>query len=363
MDEVIKKIKLGELGYSDFFENGRSAVIDSGLTPARIIAEHKELYLVRNENFVLSAKITGKIMYQASSREDYPAVGDWVLIKVFSKDQAQIFEILPRKTVLKRKSADRSEAQIIASNIDIAFVVQALDRDYNLNRFERYFALAESGNIKPVIVLNKTDLISSIDLETRLSEINDRFKDAHVYTTSIVAGTGIADLKKDIKKGLTYCFVGSSGEGKSSIINALLGEDLIKTGEINYQSNRGRHVTTHRELFVLEFGGLLIDSPGLREIGLLDSNAGMNDVFSDIYDLSKKCKYLDCTHQHEPGCAVLDAAKNGALNNDKYKNYLKLFKENDYNTMTSLEKREKDRKFGKFLKTAKKKIKKNKPDN
>jgi ribosome biogenesis GTPase / thiamine phosphate phosphatase len=363
MCENISNIKLEDLGYSDFFEQNRGSVINSDLTPARIIAEHKELYFVRNDISVFSAKITGRMMHQASSRDDYPAVGDWVLIKALAKKQARIHGILPRKTVLKRKSVDGSEAQIIASNIDIVFVVQALDRDYNLNRFERYFTLAESGNIRPVIVLNKTDLISNIDLEARLTEIKDRFKDAHVYTTSIAAGTGIADLKKDIKKGLTYCFVGSSGVGKSSIINALLGEDLIKTGEINYQSNRGRHVTTHRELFVLEYGGLLIDNPGLREIGLLDSSAGMNDVFSDIYDLSKKCRYLDCTHQYEPGCAVLDAAKNGALNNDKYKNYLRLFRENDYNTMTSLEKREKDRKFGKFLKTAKKQIKKYKPGN
>ena len=362
MGENISTIKLEDLGYSDFFEHNRRFVINSDLTPARIIAEHKELYLVRNENFVFSAKITGKMMYQASSREDYPAVGDWVLIKVLSKDEAHIYEILPRKTVLKRKSANSSETQIIASNIDIAFVVQAPDRDYNLNRFERYFTLAKSGEIIPAIVLNKTDLISDVDLETIVSEIKSRFKQIDVYTTSVVASIGIADLKKDIIKGFTYCFIGSSGVGKSSIINALLGEDLIKTAEISCHANRGRHITAHRELFILENGGLLIDNPGMREIGLLDSKEGIKGVFSDIYNLSEGCNFADCTHQHEPGCAVLEAVRNGTLDNEKHRNYIKLFKEDKRNSMSSLEKREKDRKFGKFIKTAKKQFKKYKPD-
>ncbi|MFC1704013.1 ribosome small subunit-dependent GTPase A [Candidatus Omnitrophota bacterium] len=362
VSEIIKKIKLEDLGYNNSFENNRGSVIDSDLTPARIIAEHKELYIVRNETSVLYAKITGKMMFQASSREDYPAVGDWVLIKVLSKDQAHIYEILPRMTVLKRKSADRLEAQIIASNIDIAFVVQAPDRDYNLNRFERYFALAKTGKIKPAIVLNKTDLISNVDLEAKLSEIKKRFKNTDVYATSVVTGVGINGFREAIKKGLTYCFIGSSGVGKSSIINALLGERLIKTGEISCHTSRGKHITTHRELFILESGGLLIDNPGLREVGLLDSSVGMEDVFSDIYGLSKNCRFSNCTHQQEPGCAVLDAVKTGTLDNKKYNNYIKLLKEDEYNSMTALQKREKDRNFGQFIKTAKKQFKKYKPD-
>jgi len=362
MGEVIKKIKLEDLGYSDFFENNRESVMNSDLVPARIIAEHKQLYIVRNEKSVFSAKTTGKMIFEALSREDYPAVGDWVLIKVLSKDQAHIYEILPRKTLLKRKSASGSEAQIIASNIDIACVVQALDRDYNLNRFERYFALAKSAKIKPVIVLNKTDLVSDIELEKILCEIKNRFKDTDVYTTSAVTGFGIADFVKAINKGRTYCFLGSSGVGKSSIINALIGESLIRTGEISCHTNKGKHITTHRELFILECGGLLIDNPGLREVGLLDSSVGVEDVFSDIYDLSKNCRFPNCTHQHEPGCVVLDAVKTGTLDNKKYKNYIQLLKEDEYNSMTALEKREKDRNFGQFIKTAKKQFKKYKPD-
>ncbi|MCK5708089.1 MAG: GTPase RsgA [Candidatus Aureabacteria bacterium] len=175
------------------------------------------MYIVRNEISELSARITGKMMFAALSREDYPAVGDWVLITVLDENQAIIHEILPRRTVLKRKSANNSDIQIIASNIDIAFIIQSPDRDYNLNRFERYITLAESENIKPVIILNKTDLISESDLDMKLFEINNRFKNIDIYATSIITGKGINDLIKSIKRGLTYCFLGSSGVGKSSI--------------------------------------------------------------------------------------------------------------------------------------------------
>ena len=357
MDKIIKKIKLKDIGYSDFFEYNRKSTADNNLTPARIIAEHKELYILRNESSEFSAKITGKLMFTASSREDYPAVGDWVLIIVLDKKQAIIREILPRKTVLIRKAVGKSDSQIIASNIDTAFIIQSPDRDYNLNRFERYLSLAKSGNIKPVIVLNKTDLISESDLEKKLAEIKARFKNTDIYTTSTITGKGIADFKKNIKQGITYCFIGSSGVGKSSIINMLVGENLIKTGEISSYTNRGKHITAHRELFILENGGLLIDNPGMREIGLLDSEVGIKNVFSEIHGLSKKCKFSNCTHINEPKCAVLAAINSGTLDKNKYENYIKLLKENEYNTMTKLEKREKDRKFGKFIKTAKKQIK------
>jgi ribosome biogenesis GTPase len=358
MNKNIKTINLKDIGYSDYFEDNRKRVTDNNLSPARIIAEHKELYILRNETSELSAKITGKMMFTASSREDYPAIGDWVLIKILDEKQAIIHEILPRKTVLVRKSTSKSDTQIVASNIDTALIVQSPDRDYNLNRFERYLSLAISGNIEPVIVLNKTDLISDSDLAIKLSEIKRRFKDTDIYTTSTITGKDIVNLKKSIKKGHTYCFLGSSGVGKSSIINMFLGENLIKTGEINLYTNRGKHITTPRELFILEDGGILIDNPGMREIGVLESEAGIKNVFSEISDLAKRCKFSNCNHVNEPGCAVLLAIDSGNLDKSKYDNYIKLIKENEYNTMTRLEKREKDRKFGQFIKTAKRQIKK-----
>jgi len=358
MSKDNQKITLVDIGYSDFFRNKRIDVKDKNLIPARIIAEHKESYILRNETSEYSAKITGKMMFTASSREDYPAVGDWVLITLLDKEKAVIHEILPRKTLLKRKSAGKTEIQIIATNIDVAFIVQSPDRDYSLNRFERCFSLAESGGIKPEVVLNKIDLIDDLDLDWRISEIQDRFKGTDIHTTSTVTGKGMADLKKDIKKGLTYCFLGSSGVGKSSLINNLIGKKLIKTGEISSHTNRGRHITTHRQLFVLEKGGLLIDNPGIREIGMLDSKIGIKSVFSEIQELSKNCRFSDCTHTHEPGCAVLKAIKSGDLDKSKYENYIKLVKENEFNTMTRLEKRQRDREFGKFIKNVKEQIKK-----
>jgi ribosome biogenesis GTPase len=361
MNKTIKIIKLKDIGYNDYFENSYVSMAKSGLSPARVIAEHKGWYILRNETAELSAKITGKMIYTASSREDFPAVGDWVLINLLDGEQAIIRTILPRKTVLARKTAGKSDTQIIAANIDIAFIIQSPDRDYNLNRFERYLSLVESRDIKPIIILNKTDLISESDLEIKLLEIKTRFNYTDIYGTSMVTGNGIPAFKESIKPGLTYCFIGSSGVGKSSIINMLAGKDLIKIGEISSHTQRGKHITTHRELFILDNGGLLIDNPGMREIGVLDSEIGIKNVFSEIYALAKECKYSDCTHTNEPGCVVVIAANSGALDKDQYDNYIKLVKENEYYSMTKFEKREKDREFGKFIKTAKKQIKHIKP--
>ena len=353
-----RKVNLEDIGYSDYFDNNRKNASDETLAPARIIAEHKELYILRNEISELSARITGKMRFTASSREDYPAVGDWVLITVLDENQAVIHEILPRKTKLVRKAVSHSDTQLIASNIDVALIIQSPDRDYNLNRFERYIALAESENIKPIIALNKIDLLSEDESDMKIAEIKNRFTDIEFYATSIITNKGFDSLVNGIEKGLTYCFIGSSGVGKSSLVNMLLGENLVKTAEISSSTNRGRHITTHRELFILENGGILIDNPGMREIGVLDSKTGIESVFSEIYELSKECKFSDCGHVNEPGCAVLKAISSGSLDQGKYDNYINLAEENEYNTMTKLEKREKDRKFGQFIKTAKKQIKK-----
>jgi ribosome biogenesis GTPase / thiamine phosphate phosphatase len=358
MEKNPETIDLEDIGYSDYFDNYCKNAENKNLAPARVIAEHKGSYILRNETSELSARIIGKMIFTASSREDYPAVGDWVLITVLDKEQAVIHEILPRKTVLARKAVNNSEAQLIAANIDVALMIQSPDRDYNLNRFERYIALAESQNIRPIIVLNKADLLSKDEAYAKITEIEQRFRGLEIHATSTMTGEGIAGLKNNIKKGLTYCFLGSSGVGKSSLINFLLEEALIKTAAISSSSDRGRHITTHRELFILKTGGILIDNPGMREIGILDSGTGIKSVFTEIHDLSGKCRFSDCRHIEEPGCAVLAAISSGHLDRGKYDNYLKLAKENEYNTMTKLEKREKDRKFGQFIKTAKKQIKK-----
>lgn len=351
--------KLNNLGYSNYFESIRISSGYDDMLPVRVMAEHKGSYMLSDGENEFSGKVTGKMMQAASSREDYPAVGDWVLITPMDNDNVVINSILPRRTVLQRKLAGRdSGSQIIAANIDIVFIMQSPDRDYNLNRFERYLAIAEAGGIKPVLILNKADLLSEEELESRLSELKERFIDAEIHATSVSAGTGMEDLRNSIKSGMTYCFIGSSGVGKSSIINMLIGNDMIKTGEISAYSDRGTHVTTHRQLYILKNGGLLIDNPGMREIGILDSDKGIDTVFADIHELGQSCRFADCTHVHEPGCAVIEAVESGELDEGRYKNYLRLYKENIFNTMNKAQRKQKDKQFGKFLKNYKKEYRK-----
>lgn len=359
-----KKIKIEDLGYDAFFESNRKKLKLDDFAIARVVVEHKGAYEVANEKGEFLAKITGKQMFNASSREDYPAVGDWVAITELDKEKAVIHKILPRKTVIKRKYGDRNragdktETQVIGANIDVALVVESIDRDYNLNRFERYFALAKDGGVQPAIILNKTDLIPKEELDVKLAELKERFIDIDIILTSTVNNEGLDELKKYILVGKTYCFLGSSGVGKSSLINKLLEEETIKTGGISSYSGRGKHVTTGREMYFLESGGIVIDNPGMREVGMLDTSAGIDSFFDEIALLAKNCKYNDCMHMHEPGCAVLAALEAGKLDEEKYKNYVGLKKEAEYYAMSSFEKREKDKSFGKFLKKAKKEMKK-----
>jgi ribosome biogenesis GTPase len=311
MDSEIKKIE--DLGYDSFFESHRNALKLDGFSVARVIVECRGAYKVRNASGQYMAKITGKQMFKASSREDYPAVGDWVTITELDTEQAVIHGVLPRRTMIKRKYSNKNETQIIATNIDTAFIVESVDRDYSLNRFERYFAIANDGGVKPAILLNKIDLISKDQLDLKLAELKNRFSDIDIIMTSTLSHEGLDELTKHIVCGKTYCFLGSSGVGKSSLINKLLGQDVIKTEEISQSSGRGKHATTHREMYFLGNGGIVIDNPGMREVAMADTSAGIDSLFDAITALAGKCKYADCTHSHEPGCEVLAALKSGSL--------------------------------------------------
>ncbi|HRW58750.1 MAG TPA: ribosome small subunit-dependent GTPase A [Chlamydiales bacterium] len=345
------------MGYDDFFESYRLKYFPDSIV-ARVIAEYKGLYKVKNKKGEYLAKITGKQIFQSEKREDYPAVGDWVVITLLDEENALIQKILPRKTIVKRKYSGRNENQIIATNIDTALIVESLGRDYSLNRFERYFALALDSGIRPVIVLNKIDLISEIDLEEKLLELKERFQGVEIYPVSALSGIGLNDLKSSLEIGRTYCFLGSSGVGKSSLINQLIGQDRIKTGNISFYSDRGKHVTTSREMYFLENGAVVIDNPGMREVGMTDTEVGVDSLFDEIKALSKQCKFFDCTHKHEPGCAVKKALEKGELDQRKYDNYMRMDKEVEYYEQTEMERKEKSKKFGKFLKNAKKDFKK-----
>jgi ribosome biogenesis GTPase len=356
-------MKLEDLGYNSFFEKGRNRLELGGFGVARVISESRGSYAIKDGEGEHVGKVTGKQMFSASSREDYPAVGDWVATEKADDENTVIHAVLPRHTILKRKRSDRTRegdrgnVQVIAANVDVAFVVGSVDRDYSPNRFERYFAMAREGGVIPALILNKIDLISKQEIQEKLTELQERLGDIALLPVSTATGEGLAALREYIAKGKTYCFLGSSGVGKSSLINALLGGNTIRTGGIALHSERGTHTTTVRQMHFLEGGGIVIDNPGIREVGLVDAEQGVEESFEDIVALARRCRYPDCTHTREPGCAIIRAVRAGRIDEEKYANYIALRKEASYREMTDAQKREKDRQFGKFLKKMKKGLK------
>jgi ribosome biogenesis GTPase / thiamine phosphate phosphatase len=361
MTTEIAKFKLADLGYDEFFDLELNSIGLTNSLVARVIAEHKEAYKVKGVDGEYWAKITGKQIFSATKRADYPAVGDWVAITKLDQEQAVIQNILPRKTILQKKYSDKSDAQIIATNIDVAFIIESLDRDYNLNRFERYLVLANEGGIKPAIILNKIDLVTETDLNLKIEQIKYRLGNIDTISTSAITEQGLNELTNYIISGKTYCFLGSSGVGKSSLINRLLKRTTIKTRGISDSTGKGKHTTTARSMYFLDNGGIVIDNPGTRQVGIADTGAGIETVFDEITLLANECKYLDCTHLHEPDCAVLKAVAEGTLDEAKYLNYIKLKRETEFYEMTELEKRKKDRQFGQFKKKSMEQLNEIKP--
>jgi ribosome biogenesis GTPase len=346
---------INDLGYNPDFEQFR---IENGLSDfavGRIVAEHKERYAIRTADTELEAEITGNLRFAATSREDFPAVGDWVALTVYEPDFGVIYKIYPRFSILSRQAVGHSgEVQIIATNVDYAFLVQAVDRDFNINRLERYLTICHSSGVKPIVVLTKTDLIDSAALSEIEKSINQRIASVPVITVSNVTQEGLNRIEQLMERGKTYCMLGSSGVGKSSLINNLRGEPLMQTDAISSSTGKGRHITTHRELVVLENGGILIDNPGMREVGVTDVSEGLSATFDSIFEYAKSCKYQDCTHTNEVGCAVIDAVQNGLIDSKSYDNYLKMTKEKDFFESSVAERRKRDRDFGKMLKNYKK---------
>lgn len=346
---------LKELGYNDDLEKFRISSNLQSFDIGRVVAEHKERYIVKTINGDYDAEITGNIRFTASSREDFPAVGDWVAISIFESDLAIIHAILPRSSTLKRRAVGHfAESQVIATNVDYAFVVQALDRDFSINRLERYLTLCYTSGVRPIIILTKVDLADNHKVDELVSSIKSRIKNVLVIPLSNFSKSGFNDILKTIHKGKTYCMLGSSGVGKSTLLNNLVGEEMMKTGTISQATSRGKHVTSHRELIVIENGGMIIDNPGMREVGLSDSQSGIEIAFDVIDALSQQCKYKDCTHTAETGCAVITAVENGEIDNASYQNFLKLMRERAHFETTVSEKKRKEKIFGKVLKNYKK---------
>ncbi len=354
-------MKLEDFGYNNKLQKLRVENNLSDYEIGRIIAEHKQRYIVRTENGEFGAEITGNLLFSAKSRIDYPAVGDWVALTTCDAEFALIHKILPRLSMITRQAVDQfGEIQIIATNIDYALLVQAVDRDFNINRLERYLTICYSSKVKPIIVLTKIDLINEQKITEIIESIKQRIKDIEVFPISNETQVGYEALKMTIEKGKTYCLLGSSGVGKSTLSNNLFGKTLMRTDSISQSSNKGRHITSHRELIVLESGGILIDNPGMREVGIADTSSGLETTFERIVRLSQNCKFKDCTHTNEVGCAVTEAVKNGEIDKKFYENYLKMEREKAHFESTIEERRKKDREFGKMIKNYKKDMKKNK---
>jgi ribosome biogenesis GTPase / thiamine phosphate phosphatase len=338
-----RKIKIQMTHFDDNFETGR------------VIAEHKERYIVRSPEGEFDAEIAGNLRFSANSREDFPAVGDWVALTTYDGGFAVIYKIFPRSSVIKRQAVGQyGEVQVIAANIDYAFIVQAVDRDFSINRMERYLTICNSSKVIPIIVLSKIDLVNEQQLAEILERIKLRVKDIPVIAISNESKDGYDRIKSIIEKGKTYCLLGSSGVGKSTLLNNLAGKTIMRTDAISQSTNRGKHVTSHRALIELENGGLLIDNPGMREVGITDSTGGLEITFDRILSLSQNCKFKDCTHSRETDCAVILAVEKGEIDKAYYENFRKMESEKAHFEATVAERRKKDKDFGKFMKNYKK---------
>jgi ribosome biogenesis GTPase / thiamine phosphate phosphatase len=352
-------MRLEDFGYNDKLEKFRIENIPESFEIGRVITEHKERFIVKTVKGEYEAEITGNMRFTANSREDFPAVGDWVALITYNSDLAIIHKILPRFSMIKRQAVGQSgEIQMIATNVDYAFLVQAVDRDFNINRLERYLTICNASEVKPIIVLSKIDLINESKLNEILDAIKVRIKDVPVIAISNETQNGYEAINMMIEKGKTYCMLGSSGVGKSTLLNNLVGKAIMKTDEISGSTGKGRHVTSYRELIVLENGGILIDNPGMREVGIADAAGGLEITFDMIVRLSQKCKFKDCTHTNEIGCSVLEAVEKGEIDQASYENYLKMEREKAHFESTVSERRKRDREFGKMIKNYKKDTKK-----
>ena len=345
-------MNLAELGFDSSFYGRLEAEKTGDFHFARVIAVHKDGCVVQGEQGTARAEITGRLMFTAASPLDYPAVGDWVTVQVFSgEDFAVIHEILPRKSLLTRKTAGkRIELQLIAANIDTALIVQSLDADYNLRRLERYLTMAYENRIRPVVLLSKSDLLAAAMLKERLAAIRALKPDLQVMAYSTVTAAGIKAVAELLRPAETFCLLGSSGVGKTTLLNSFLGEERFATRAVREKDDKGRHTTSSRQLLRLQTGALVIDTPGMRELGNIAVRAGLQETFSEIAELGALCRYSDCSHTREHGCAVLAALKEGRISLERYENYLKMSKESAYHALSYLEKRRKARDFGKMVK-------------
>jgi ribosome biogenesis GTPase len=314
-------------GLDDFFISRARVFADQGWTLGRVVQEHRESYVVRSASAEVTAGVSGRLRFTAGGRVDFPAVGDWVMADT---EVGIIHEVLPRRTMLVRKSAGRSsEAQVIATNVDRVFIIQGLDGNFNARRLERSLVIVHESGAEPVVLLSKADLFPPAEVAALLADAIGAAGGARVIAYSAVTGAGLNAVRALVGERQTVCFIGSSGAGKSTLINALLGAQRLPTADVRPADDRGRHTTTSREMLLLPSGGVLIDTPGMRELGLWQMPSALDEAFPEIAQLAEECRFRDCTHLREPGCAVLRALEEERLDADRYDSYAQLRKEGE----------------------------------
>jgi ribosome biogenesis GTPase / thiamine phosphate phosphatase len=315
---------LAELGWGDDFQAAFAPLTENGHTPARVATQSHGIYRLLSPAGEHRAELAGRLRHAADAD---PAVGDWVAADLREDGTATIHAVLPRRTKFSRKVAsgvsDRSEEQIVAANVDTVFIVQALGHDANARRLERYLTMAWESGARPVVVLTKADLHPDEDL----SEIEAVTFGVDLHVTSAVTGEGVPALAQYLGRGQPVALLGSSGVGKSTLVNSLAGQELLATAAVRESDERGRHTTTHRELVPLPDGGLLLDTPGMRELQLWESSDGLEQTFTEIVDLIAACRFSDCEHRTEPGCAIRQALDDGSLPQERWDAYCKLQRE------------------------------------
>lgn len=351
---------LQELGYDEWFHHRDQSRLTGDFSPARVVAVNKNHYQVSDGCEEIHAELAGRFLFNIEQSVDYPTVGDWVAVQYFDQNSlAIIHNLLPRRSVLKRKDPGKEvDFQLIAANIDYALIMQSADANFNLNRLERYLVMANESRIQPVIVLSKTDLLSEAartEILDQLEPFIDKYK---VFPVSTVTGEGIGLLEQELQAGKTYCLLGSSGVGKTTLLNTLVGESLLAVNEVRKKDSKGRHITVRRELICLKSGSIFIDTPGMRELGNFAIDDGLQETFDKIFSYGHRCRYKDCSHTHEPNCAVRDAVERGDIDEERYRNYLKLRKEAAHYETSYAEKRRKEKMFGKMMKNYKKSMRK-----
>jgi len=319
---------LEQLGWDDELDQQFEEHRELGLVPGRVAVEHRGLYAVGTDAGDVWGELAGKLRHETIGRGELPAVGDWLALQLRDDGRATIHAVLPRRTKISRKvNLGEAEEQVLAANVDTVLLVTSLNRDLNIRRLERYLATAWESGAQPAIVLNKADLCPVEERAELVTQVEAIAFGVPVHTVSAATAEGVDELEPYVGTGRTVVFLGSSGVGKSSLINRLIGEERLATNEIRAGDDRGRHTTTHRELIGLPNGGLVIDTPGLRELQLWESSEGMTEAFGDVEQLAQECRFSDCEHETEPACAVREAIRNGTLARERLDSYRKLQRE------------------------------------